>query len=89
MGGGGYGGGGGRGGSRQSELLYRPALLPLLFDSDVQTRRQACRLLQSIGENDADVVKYVLAVLKDKTRERDHIDAVAPSRRSVAGQRAL
>jgi hypothetical protein len=79
------------GGARQSDLqvLFRPALIPLLFDSDEQTRRQTRQMLSSISEKDAtNVIAAVLAVLKDKSRERDHLEAVR-ALAAVAGRDPL
>lgn len=73
----GMGGGGGRASADSSDLLYRPALLPLLLDSDEQVRRQARQVASNITEQDSgDVIKYLLGILNDKARERDHLEAV-------------
>ncbi len=80
-GGGGGGGGGGFGGGSTlptPQLLYRPAMFPkLLFNSDEDVRRQARGISQILDGKDASqLVDQLLAVLKDKSRKSDHIEAI-------------
>lgn len=60
------------------KLLYRPlALASLLVHTEPDVRLPARRILPLINEKDApDLVDLLLAVLKDPSREQDHIAAM-------------
>jgi len=70
-------GGGGMGGAEKPALFYRPALLPLMLDTNDEIRRRARQVMSSISEKDSgDAVKYLLDALNDKSHERDRLEVV-------------
>lgn len=72
------GGGGGGYGGAPPQLIYWPAKCPsLLFHADKDVRFQARRVAHYIDEKDApQLVVQLLAILKDKSRDEDHIEAI-------------
>jgi beta-lactamase regulating signal transducer with metallopeptidase domain len=68
-------GGGGMTAKPQARIV--PEFIPLLFHADESVRKQAREILESIDDESAKpVIKETLTVLKDKSRRRDHIEAV-------------
>lgn len=62
----------------QPALPYQPTALPkLLFHADSEVRRQARRLLPLLDDKaTTDLVDQLIAILKDQSRQRDHLDAI-------------
>jgi hypothetical protein len=60
------------------QLLYQPvALSKLLFHADREVRRQARRLLPLLDDKaTSDLVDQLIAILKDPSRQRDHIEVI-------------
>lgn len=84
-------GGGGGGGGPKWKLLFLPELIPLLFHADESVRQLTRDRLRYASEKDAPaVLEAIVAVLKDKSRERDHIDAIrAITALGVAAQSSM
>ncbi|MCI0331924.1 MAG: DUF1559 domain-containing protein [Planctomycetes bacterium] len=59
------------------QLVFQPELVPLLFHSDKKVQQSARYCLARIQEDDApQVVESLLAILKDDSRQNDHLAAV-------------
>ncbi len=75
---GGTGGGGAAGPPPPPpKLVFQPEVVPLLFHADEKTRQEARGVLRYISKEDApQVVKQLIAVLKDNSRQPDHLQAI-------------